>query len=115
MPRQRAQSVPTFEYGSADIVSRLVFYSHFWYKINTPADASGTYPVDDAAEAEAPEGETTAERNTTEALKTAREIKAAVVAAGGRYCWVAYHDGGYTAELEGLGHCYKLSESFKIF
>ena len=115
MPRQRAQSVPTFEYGSADIVSRLVFYSHFWYKINTPGEASGTYPVDDAAEAEAPEGETTAERNTTEALKTAREIKAAVVAAGGRYCWVAYHDGGYTAEPEGLGHCYKLSESFKIF
>ena len=48
----------------------------------------------------APEGETQEARNKREALQTAREIKAAVAAAEGRYCWVVYHDGGYTAELD---------------
>ena len=66
------------------------------------AEASGTDPVDaeDAAAAGAPEGDTQEARNKREALQTAREIKAAVAAAEGRYCWVVYHDGGYTAELD---------------
>ena len=66
------------------------------------AEASGTDPVDeeDAAAAGAPEGETQEARNKREALQTAREIKAAVAAAEGWYCWVVYHDGGYTAELD---------------
>ena len=63
------------------------------------AEASGTDSVDEE-DAAAPEGETQEERNKREALQTAREIKTAVVAAEGRYCWVVYHDGGYTAEMD---------------
>lgn len=38
---------------------------------------------------------TTRKRDVLEAAEAARQIKMAAAAAGGRYCWLVYHDGGY--------------------